>query len=201
MCANANPAVEMPSASASETVFGLPGPEIPPAANLAELLVSRMIKARKVLVTAESCTAGKLAHLISEVPGAAQVLEGGFVVYSKHAKLQLLGVGRDLIADFTAVSEAVARAMVAGALERSGADLAIASTGITGTEPDEDGNPLGRLHVAAGLRNGSRIHRHCEFGSLSPDVLTHAALQMALLSALELVDRPKGGKPLFDPGA
>ncbi|POR52514.1 CinA family protein [Bosea psychrotolerans] len=201
MYANAHPAFEAPSASLSEIVFGLPGPEIPPAPSLAELLVSRMIRARKVLVTAESCTAGKLAHLISDVPGAAQVLEGGFVVYSKRAKQQLLGVGRDIIADFTAVSEAVAEAMVAGALERSGADLAIAATGVTGSEPDEDGNPLGRLHVMAGLRNGSRSHRHCEFGSFSPDVLTHAALQMALLSALELLDRPKDGKPLFDPDA
>ncbi|AOO81617.1 hypothetical protein BHK69_15175 [Bosea vaviloviae] len=152
-----------------------------------------MIVARKVLVTAESCTAGKLAHLISEVPGAAKVLEGGFVVYSKQAKMRLLGVQRQIIADFTTVSEAVARAMVANALERSGADLAIALTGVTGSEPDENGNPLGRLHVTAGLPDGSRIHRHCEFGSLSPDVLTHAALQMALLSALELLGRPKTG--------
>lgn len=170
-----------------ELVQELPASAVPPAKALAELLVAKLSEAHLTLTTAESCTAGALAHLISEAPGASRVLEGGLVAYSKPAKERLLGVQPELLADFTAVSEPVARAMATGALERSQSDLAIALTGVTGSEPDEDGNPIGRVHIAAAMPNGGRLHRHCEFGAVSSSVLVHAALQSALLVALDLL--------------
>lgn len=169
----------------------LPTSSVPPASALAELLISQLSARGQTVVTAESCSAGSLAHLLSSVQGAANSLTGGFVTYRKSAKERLLGINPELLAEFGAVSEAIARAMAVNAIERSGADLAIALTGVTGIEPDEDGNPIGRVHVAAVMADGTVKHRHCEFGKSSPDVLLHAALQSALLTALDLIAEPK----------
>lgn len=169
----------------------LPTSSVPPASALAELLISQLSARAQTVVTAESCSAGSLAHLLSSVQGAANSLTGGFVTYRKSAKERLLGINPELLAEFGAVSESIARAMAVNAIERSGADLAIALTGVTGVEPDEDGNPIGRVHIAAVMADGTVRHRHCEFGKSSPDVLLHAALQSALLTALDLIAEPK----------
>lgn len=187
MSASTSPNLERDGSFGANPVQGLPPPGTPSAHALSELLIPRLSGAGLSVITAESCTAGKLANQLSQVSGASQALAGGFVVYTKQTKSRLLGIPAELIAEHTAVSEAVARAMAAAALERGGADLAIALTGITGTEPDEDGNPIGRVHIAAALRGGPSLHRHCEFGCCEPDLLVHGALQIALLAALELI--------------
>jgi nicotinamide-nucleotide amidase len=117
-------------------------------AALAKRALELAQEGRLSIVTAESCTAGKLAVLLSEVPGAAAHLEGGFVTYTKANKTKALGVPAYLLQRHGAVCCEVAAAMAEGALQRSPANLAVAITGVAGPAPDEDGNPVGRVCLA-----------------------------------------------------
>jgi nicotinamide-nucleotide amidase len=105
------------------------------------------------VVTAESCTGGLIAALLTEIPGSSDVVERGFVTYSNEAKEDLLGVPGDVIAQYGAVSEPVARAMAEGALKHSLAHLAVAVTGIAGPGGGTAEKPVGLVYVAA-LRLG-----------------------------------------------
>lgn len=117
-------------------------------------------RARKLTIaTAESCTAGGLACLLADAPGASEVFHGGFVAYTKDQKTAGLGIPRPVIDEHAAVSVAVARAMAQGALERSPADLVISITGVLGPEPDEDGNPVGLVYIGLAKRDGY-VHVH-----------------------------------------
>ena len=150
---------------------------------LAERLIGFAAGKHIRLVTAESCTAGLIAHNLSRPAGSASVLVGGFVTYTKDAKTRLLGVSPELFGAAGAVDPEVAKAMAHGAAERSGAECAIAVTGVTGSQPDEDGNPIGR--VFTGLATAQGVYAlHCEFGPLAAKALTHVAMQAALLFAL-----------------
>src|SRR5690349_24860445 len=84
------------------------------------------------IVTAESCTGGLVAGLLTEIPGSSDVVERGFVTYSNQAKEELLGVPHETLATHGAVSAETARAMAAGALRNSHAELAVSVTGIAG---------------------------------------------------------------------
>ncbi|MGO4175757.1 CinA family protein [Bosea sp. TAF32] len=169
------------SENASHKVFD--GSALPGLHVLAERLIATACSLRIRLVTVESCTAGAMAHALSRPFGAALALAGGFVTYTKAAKEKLVGVPRPLLAECTAVHAEVAKAMTLGALERSGADCAIAITGVTGAEPDEDGNPIGRV-VVGFARAGETRTLHCEFGPLAPDALAHLAIQAAIAFGL-----------------
>ena len=137
------------------------------------------------MATVESCTAGSLAHLLSQTEGASETLHGGFVVYTKANKVAAVGVPRELLAAHTAVSAEVAQAMADGGLARSPADIVVAITGVAGPEPDEDGNPVGRVFVAAAARDGrKRVLRH-EFGQTSKEEICGAAMT----SALDLIEQ------------
>lgn len=92
--------------------------------------------------------------------GGSEQFHGGFVTYTKENKIATLGVPRELIAAYTAGSRPVAEAMAMGALDRCPADMVIAITGVAGPEPDEDGNPVGLMHIATAVRGrGMRIDR------------------------------------------
>ena len=108
------------------------------------------------IVTAESCTGGLIAGLLTEIPGSSDVVERGFVTYSNEAKEDLLGVPSDLIHAHGAVSEPVARAMVEGALKHSLAQIAVAVTGIAGPGGGTAQKPVGLVYVAA-LRQGGEV--------------------------------------------
>lgn len=108
---------------------------------LASRALERASEKGLTIVTAESCTAGKLAALLSEAPGAAERLHGSFVAYTKANKTRALGVLESLLGEKGAVCPEVAVSMAQGALARSPADIAVAITGVAGPEPDEDGNP------------------------------------------------------------
>ena len=99
---------------------------------LARLLVDEARARRVRVVTAESCTGGLVSAAITAVPGASEVFERGLIVYSNHAKQDLLGISGDMLADYGAVSEPIARMMAEGALENSNAHLAVAITGVAG---------------------------------------------------------------------
>src|SRR5208337_3022954 len=100
----------------------------------AAALLDRCRAADLKIATAESCTGGLVAGLLTEIPGSSAVVERGFVVYSNEAKQDLLGVPADALDRHGAVSEAVARAMAEGALEASFADLAVSVTGVAGPD-------------------------------------------------------------------
>jgi nicotinamide-nucleotide amidase len=120
---------------------------------VAQLLSGRRIGA------AESCTGGLMAARLTERPGASAYVVGGAVAYSDDAKVELLGVDRELIGRHGAVSPEIAEAMADGALDRFGADTAIAITGVAGPGGGADGKPVGYVCWCAELAGGSRLAR------------------------------------------
>jgi nicotinamide-nucleotide amidase len=137
-----------------------------PALREAAGRVVRSARSRgRTVATVESCTAGALACVLADAEGASDVLHGGFVVYTKPAKSAAVGVPIELIEQHTAVSREVALAMARGGLERIPADVVVAVTGVAGPDPDEDGNPVGLVHIAAVSRNGGDLHLERRFGN------------------------------------
>lgn len=111
-----------------------------------EAIVGQLLKARGLtLATAESCTGGLVAHRITNVPGASSYFLQSFVVYNNRAKEHVLGVRHETLGRFGAVSEEVAREMALGCLAQSGADIAIATTGIAGPGGGSETKPVGML--------------------------------------------------------
>ena len=130
------------------------------------------------LVTAESCTGGLLASLLTDVDGASHVFERGFVTYSEQAKCDLLGLSQAMIDDCGVVSEPVARAMAAGALAGSHGDVAIAITGFAG--PAGPGDEPGLVHFACARRGGPVEHREVHLGPLPRGPVRIACVRIAL---------------------
>jgi nicotinamide-nucleotide amidase len=104
------------------------------------------------LAVAESCTGGLVAAALTEIPGSSDVLEAGFVTYANEAKIGLLGVSEEVVDTFGAVSIAVAWGMAQGALKRTGADTAVAVTGIAGPGGGSDKKPVGTVIFARARR-------------------------------------------------
>src|SRR4051812_22077352 len=123
----------------------------------AERLMRRLCDAKLTVATAESCTGGMLAALLTDIEGAGHGFDRGFVTYSKDSKAELLGIGPSLLDQNDAVSEVVARAMAEGALKRSKAALALGVTGSAG--PAGPGQEEGLVHCALARRNGRTVHR------------------------------------------
>ncbi len=121
---------------------------------LAQRLVDRAAARGLMVAAAESCTGGMLAGAITDIPGASAVFERGFVTYSNAAKSEMLGVRTDLIHQFGAVSQPVAKAMAKGALARSPADLAISITGVAGPSGGSEVKPVGLVWFALAKRHG-----------------------------------------------
>ena len=103
-------------------------------------------------VTAESCTGGGLAAALTDVPGSSQWFERGYVTYSNAAKIQELGVDREVMERHGAVSAEVARQMAAGALQASGTDVVVAITGVAGPDGGTLEKPVGLVYIACGRR-------------------------------------------------
>jgi nicotinamide-nucleotide amidase len=143
-------------------------------------LVQKAEASGMTLATAESCTGGALACLLANAPGASKVLHGGFVVYTKANKTAALGVSPDLLQRHTAVSAEVARSMAEGALARCPADIVVAITGVAGPEPDEDGNPVGLIHLAAARRDGPVLQEEHRFENGSKERICASSLGRAL---------------------
>lgn len=117
-------------------------------AKLAERVVAENKAAGRMIATAESCTGGLVAAAITEVPGSSAVLESGFVTYSNQSKMKMLDVNADILDTFGAVSVAVAWAMAQGALKKSGADIAVAISGIAGPDGGTEMKPVGTVVFA-----------------------------------------------------
>ena len=163
---------------------------------LAARVVAQAAEKRLSIVTAESCTAGALATLLADTPGAGECFGGGFVTYTKACKTSLLDIPESLIEAHTAVSREVAERMATGALAASGTDLAIAVTGVLGPEPDQDGNPVGLVHIAVAALSGTMSHREIRAPETSRDVNRKRAMKeaMALLTKV-LEECPSSPQP------
>jgi nicotinamide-nucleotide amidase len=176
------------------TIKKTPGATLASLPNLAGSLLACASDQSLQFATAESCTAGALCSALTAVHGARGVLFGGFVTYDEAAKILLLDVSADLLAEATAVSNAVVQAMAMGVLARSEAGLAIAVTGVTGDSPDDRGNPRGRVHIAAAVRGGTRLHCHCEFGDLPSPVVLDATLRTAIELGIQALNWHDDGR-------
>jgi PncC family amidohydrolase len=120
--------------------------------------------------------------------GASEVFQGGFVVYTKAAKSAAVGVPGSLIDRHTAVSREVALAMARGGLERIPADVVVAITGVAGPDPDEHGNPVGLVHIAAVSRHGGERHVERRFGQRSKEEILQSSMRDGLTLLAELVE-------------
>ncbi len=124
---------------------------------LAARLGRRLLRAGRWLAVAESCTGGWIAKVVTDVPGSSAWFHEGFVTYGNEAKQRTLGVPAATLRRAGAVSEGVARAMARGALKRSGADLAVAVTGIAGPGGAVPGKPVGTVWLCWAWRQGGRV--------------------------------------------
>ena len=125
--------------------------------------------------TAESCTGGMIASLLTDVQGVAHAFDRGFVTYSEASKIEMLGVPPALIAEKGAVSREVAIAMAEGALERSAANIALAVTGFA-----DKGDPPGLVHFACARAGRKTAHREEHFGPIGRGATRVACLRVAI---------------------
>jgi nicotinamide-nucleotide amidase len=142
------------------------------------------------LALAESCTGGLVAAALTEIPGSSDVLDRGFVTYSNAAKEAMLGVPPSVLETRGAVSQQTAEAMALGALERSGADLSAAVTGVAGPGGGTAEKPVGLVHFAAAARDGRHEHREQRFG----DIGRGEVRRRSVLVALEMLEKLANGE-------
>jgi nicotinamide-nucleotide amidase len=157
--------------------------------DLPEALVAHLARTRTTLATAESCTGGLIAQMITALPGVSPHYLGGAVSYSNHAKVELLGVAPDLIEAHGAVSPEVAEAMAVGVRKRLGADLGLSVTGIAGPTGGTPEKPVGLVYLGLATADGTQTRR-LDIGPEQPrDVIQRRsakhALNFARLALLE----------------
>ena len=118
----------------------------------ARQVIDANLAAGRRIAVAESCTGGLVSAALTEIPGSSAVFEAGYVTYSDASKMSGLNVCLDVVETFGAVSVATAWAMAQGALEKSGADVAVASTGVAGPDGGTVGKPVGTVVFARAER-------------------------------------------------
>lgn len=146
----------------------------------ARLLIEHCTSAGKTIATAESCTGGMIIAALTDVAGSSSAVERGYITYSNQAKIDMLGVRADTLASKGAVSRDTALQMSAGALWRSGADLAVAVTGIAGPTGGSNEKPVGLVHLAARDRKGRLYHIESRYGNIGREGIRLATVQSAL---------------------
>lgn len=163
----------------------------------AERVLAAHHAAGTTLALAESCTGGLVCAVLTDIAGSSAVVDRGWVTYSNEAKQELLGVGRDILETFGAVSVACAWAMAQGALERSRADVAVAITGVAGPGGGSAAKPVGTVLFARARRNdmsGRVVADRKDFGDLGRDEIR----RQAVICALELLMPEGEGAPCTD---
>jgi nicotinamide-nucleotide amidase len=152
----------------------------PEMTNRAAALLDAYREKSLKIATAESCTGGLVAALLTEISGSSAVVERGFVTYSNEAKIELIGVPAELIAAHGAVSEAVARAMAEGALSHSRADVAVGITGVAGPTGGTAAKPVGLVHFGLARKGSGTIHLERRYGDLGRENVRRRAVEDAL---------------------
>ncbi|MHC8493769.1 CinA family protein [Thalassospira sp. SM2505] len=146
-------------------------------------LIAKCSAKGEMIATAESCTGGLITGSLTGVDGSSSVVDCGFVTYSNEAKHDLIGVSNDLLANYGAVSEQVARAMCEGALERApNASIAVSVTGIAGPGGGSATKPVGLVHFGCAGHERQTITYHEVFAGDR-----HAVRKAAVLKAFELI--------------
>ena len=154
---------------------------------LAQKVVQENAAIGRKISVAESCTGGLICAALTEIPGSSKVFDCGFVTYANEAKIDLLDVSSDVIETFGAVSMAVVWSMAQGALEKSGADISIAVSGVAGPDGGTEKKPVGTVVFALAEKGKSAedvIAERIDFGA----ELNRAEVRLAAtLHALELL--------------
>jgi nicotinamide-nucleotide amidase len=154
----------------------------------AEAILADFRKRGLKLATAESCTGGLVAGVLTEIAGSSGVVERGFVTYSNAAKQESLGVSAALLEAHGAISEAVARAMAEGALAHSHADVAVAVTGLAGPGGGSEAKPVGLVHLAVARSGGPTLHRECRFGDIGRGEVRVKSVEVALALVRQVLE-------------
>ena len=150
-------------------------------------LITRYASLGLKIATAESCTGGLVAALLTEIPGSSAVLERGFVTYSNDAKQEMISVPAETLAAYGAVSEPTARAMALGALKASRADVAVSLTGVAGPGGGSAQKPVGLVHFGCAGPGERIVTLERRFGDLGRGAVRRAALEQALALLEEAV--------------
>ena len=151
--------------------------------SLEEVVITRLRQKGLTLSAAESCTGGLIAKRLTDVPGASAAFLGGVVSYTNAVKAGVLGVPRDLLEQYGAVSEPVARAMAEGVRRLTGSDLAVSVTGLAGPDGDDRGNPVDTVYLGLSLPGETLVRRLALGGDRSRIRL------LAASSALDMIRR------------
>jgi nicotinamide-nucleotide amidase len=159
----------------------------PEILSLAENVLALCRSRRWRLATAESCTGGLVAGALTAIPGASDVVERGFVTYSNKAKIELLGVPQEIVAEHGAVSAEAAAAMARGAVTRAGVDLAVSVTGLAGPGGATPQKPLGLVYLGLATRDGDRAERR-DFSGDRAEIRRAAVIEA--LQMLETAAKP-----------
>jgi nicotinamide-nucleotide amidase len=149
--------------------------------------VGAVLKARGyALATAESCTGGWIGAAVTAVPGSSEWFERGFVTYTNVAKHEMLGVGKNVLREFGAVSEQTVAAMVAGALAHSHAQVAVAVSGVAGPTGGTPAKPVGTVCIAWGLSRGQAVAETRLFSG-DREAVRRQSVECALAGVLAIV--------------
>ena len=154
---------------------------------LAERVLDALKTQGMMIATAESCTGGLIAGLLTEIPGSSAAVDRGFVTYSNEAKMDMIGVSEADLVAHGAVSKTVAIAMAEGALSRSAADIAVSVTGIAGPGGGSAEKPVGTVHIAIARKDSEADHLHCWFADQGRQSIRLQTVQTALTSVLDRI--------------
>ena len=154
--------------------------------SLEEVLMHTLTEQSKTIATAESCTGGRIASRITDVSGASSVFTHGFITYSNEAKTELLGVPKDLLETHGAVSEEVATAMAAGAMEKAQSDIAISVTGIAGPTGGSEEKPVGTVWIGISVR-GEQPYAIKKFYPNGREIFKQLVSQASLYKGLRCI--------------
>lgn len=149
----------------------------------AQAVADELLRQKLQLTAAESCTGGGLCYALTDIPGSSQWFPGGFVTYSNALKSGLLGVSEYTLSRYGAVSEAVVKEMLLGALLRTGANIGIAISGIAGPGGGSDEKPVGTVCFAIGGEANLRSFTHLFKGSRTE--VREQAIMAALSETLD----------------
>lgn len=152
---------------------------------LAETVGDCLWPKRQSVAVAESCTGGLIAKTLTDVPGSSRWFDRGFITYSDQSKIDMLGVTTTSLADYGAVSEAVALEMARGAIKHSGADISVAVTGIAGPGGGSDEKPVGLVWIAWSRTTGPSQVKRFDFAG-DREQVRHQAAEAALKGILLL---------------
>ena len=157
---------------------------------LAAAVVTDLNSASKAVATAESCTGGWIAKSITDIDGSSAVFGYGVVSYSNGAKESILGVKNETIEEHGAVSETVVEEMAEGVLHLSGADIAVAVSGVAGPTGGTEEKPVGTVWFAWAVRDGSNalVDTNCEHFSGDRELVRELTVAHALQGVLERIE-------------